>query len=45
MLVSMAGIGLALSVYNEEMKQRQQQETEQLSPQTRRSDLRVVGRR
>ena len=45
MLVSMAGIGLVLSVYNEEMKQRQQQETEQLSPQTRRSDLRVVGRR
>lgn len=45
MIVSMAGIGLALSVYNEEMKQRQQQEAEKLSPQTRRYDLRVVGRR
>lgn len=44
MLVSMAGIGLALSVYNEEMKQRQQQDNNSLSPQTRRSDLRVVGR-
>lgn len=46
MAVSMAAIGLALSVYNTEEKQRRQEEDQQqASPQVRRSDLRMVGRR
>lgn len=46
MAVSMAAIGLALSVYNTEEKQRRQEDDQQqASPQVRRSDLRMVGRR
>ncbi len=46
MAVSMAAIGLALSVYNTEEKQRcQEDDQQQASPQVRRSDLRMVGRR
>lgn len=46
MAVSMAAIGLALSVYNTEEKQRHQEDDQQqASPQVRRSDLRMVGRR
>lgn len=46
MAVSMAAIGLALSVYNTEEKQRRQEDgQQQASPQVRRSDLRMVGRR
>lgn len=46
MAVSMAAIGLALSVYNTEEKQRRQEEDQQqASPQVRRSDLRMVGKR
>ena len=46
MAVSMAAIGLALSVYNTEEKQRHQEDDQQqASSQVRRSDLRMVGRR
>lgn len=45
MLISTVSIGLALSVYNQEQKERRMEAVGEQIPQDRRSNLRVVGRR
>lgn len=45
MLISTVSIGLALSVYNQEQKERRMEAAGEQIPQDRRSNLRVVSRR